>query len=117
MPDLMSSLHPALAPGPFDVLALLQHEPPEDWRPTVGDVVYGVVTSIEVARRDDYTFPVIYMITKRRTLVRVRCSAVMLRKQITEQRIQVGSVMSVRFDGAKTSQAGREYKTFTVRSL
>lgn len=116
--NLMSALHPALPPGDFDILALLQHEPPLDWRPTeVGDTVWGVVSTVDEGRRADYTFPILYLIDNSGALIRVRCAAVMLRNPVRDQRIGVGSVVSFRLDGKKISAAGREYRTFTVRSL
>lgn len=116
---LMGKLHPSVPDGPFDVLALLRHEPPQDWRPLeAGEQVYGLVTSMETGKRDDYTFPVMYLMTYSGELYRIRCSAVMLKKPIAELRVKPGSVISITFDGIQQSRTGnREYRTYTVRSL
>lgn len=119
MADLMSKLHPSLSPGEFDIIELLNHEPPMDWRPSeIGELIAGVVSMMDTGKRDNYTFPVMYLMTADGRLMRVRCSAMMLKKQITEQRIGTGSIVSVRYSGSAVGLAsGREYRKFVVRSL
>jgi hypothetical protein len=116
MKPLMSQLHPALS-GPFDVVALLEHAPPEDWRPEEeGEEVRGTVTSMEIETRDWGSFPVLCLVSRGR-IIRVRCSAMMLKTQVVEQRIGVGSEVWIRFDGSALSKNNMTYRRFTVRSL
>lgn len=119
MDNLMAELHVALTAGEFNLKRLLQYAPPTDWRPDeVGQVVVGVVSRIKEDSRDDYTFPVLELIDQEGLIIRVRCSAMMLRKQILELSIGAGDVISIEFTGEKVAvTSGRTYKTFTVRKL
>lgn len=119
MTDIMSALHPALQPGPFDLATLLAHKPPQDWKPLEeGDSVMGFVHKIETATRDDYSFPVMEIIDSTGLVWRVRCSSMILKNAVTDLNIGPGDIVSVRYDGTKQSQSsGRTYKLHTVRKL
>lgn len=119
MDEIMSQLHPALSPGPFDLATLLKLDPPQDWKPEEeGDTIMGFVHKITTATRDDYSFPVLELIDSNGLVWRVRCSSMILKNAITDLKIVPGNIVSITYDGSKKSQSsGRTYKLHTVRKL
>lgn len=117
MPTLMETLHPANSPGEFDLVTLLNHDPPVAWRPSEpGDSVLGVVLRMMEANRADYTFPMLELMDSQGRVIRVRASAMVLKNKIHDLGIGPGMVIQITLTGKKVSQSsGREYRTFDVK--
>lgn len=117
MEEIMSILHPALAPGPFDLGVLLEHEPPITWRPKKeGDAIVGVVIRLLEGQRDTYTFPILELMNAKGQLIRVRASAMTLRNKLEDLNVKLGMVVEIVYKETKISQSsGREYRLFDVK--
>ncbi len=116
MNDIMSELHPALPPGPFDLRELLEHEPPITWRPKKdGEFVIGVVLREFEGSRGNYTYPIIELMNSKGRLVRVRASAKTLRSKLEELGVKPGMLIKITLVGLRESRAGYEYRLFDVK--
>lgn len=114
---IMTHLHPAFEAGPFDLKVLLAQDPPIDWRPKEpGTSVLGVVLRIiDGSSRYVASFPIIELMTVEGTVVRIRCSSVVLRNQVDDLNPRPGQVIEFTYNGKKDSRAGFTYGLYKVK--
>lgn len=111
MPALMGVLHPDIDDQQFDLTVLAQYEPPVDWIPEEGETLRGTVTHRLTTRIKGSEFPMLYIMGEDAVFYRVRCSALVYRKNVEEKNIREGHDVAITYHGMKTSQnTGREYK-------
>lgn len=74
-----------------------------------------VLRIIEGSSRYVASFPIIELMTVDGTVVRVRCSSVVLRNQVNDLNPKPGMVIEFTYNGKKNSQAGFTYGLYKVK--
>jgi hypothetical protein len=114
MTDAMPMLHPLVAPGAFDLGALLEHDPPQRWHPEEGDRLVGEVVKVEDKPAFGTTAPVLFVMVEDsyRTL---RCGGVVLRGALQALKLKPGEQVLVKYEGKKKTVDGtREYAMYRM---
>ncbi len=90
-------------------------EPPEPWKPSVGEYVVGTVISIDIrSTKHDEEVPVLVLETADRRRVAVWALWTVLRNELKRVGVQVGDVISIR--RLKDADKGyRRYHVFTPK--
>ncbi len=109
----MPQMHPLVPAEPFDLHALLEHDPPVRWTPEPGEGIEGVVVKVVETKAFGTTAPVLFLLLDSGHLVTVRCGGVVLRGHIEEAKLIPGDRVAIRFLGMRTSQSSRrEYANY-----
>jgi hypothetical protein len=106
-------LHPLVPPGPFDLEALLEFEPPTRWRPEPGEKVIGELVRTAEKTSFGRAAPTLYLLVDDR-YVTVRASGVVLRGALDELRPNPGEPVAIKFEGMRTSAAGHQYALYRL---
>lgn len=102
-------LHPLVPPEPFDLQALLAHEPPTRWRPEPGEKVIGELVRVAEKTSWGRAAPTLYLLVGDERYVTVRASGVVLRGALDELKPHTGELLAVKFEGFRESAAGHRY--------
>jgi len=109
MTDEVSQLHPLVPPEPFDLAALLEHEPPTRWRPEEGEKVVGELVRTAEKTSFGRSAPTLYLLVDDGRYVTVRASGVVLRGALEELKPKPGELLALKFEGFRESAAGHRY--------
>jgi hypothetical protein len=112
--DALTQLHPLVPPGPFDLAALLEHDPPTRWRPEPGEKVVGELVRIAEKTSWGRSAPTLYMLVQPGRYVTVRASGVVLRGALEELRLHPGDPVAIKFEGMRESANGHMYALYRM---
>jgi hypothetical protein len=107
---VLPMLHPLLAPGVFDLPALLEHDPPTPWHPDVGERLQAQVVAVRDVRAFGTSATTLFMLTDEGRYLTVRCGGVVLKGAVRQLRPAPGDQVVLLFEGMRPTRDGtRQY--------
>lgn len=118
-------LHPSIPPGPFDLGALLEYEPPVYWRPDEGEKVVGPLVKADKRISFGRTSMCWWLLVPpeaydehNHLYVVVRCAGVVLKGAADILKPRVGEKLALKYEGMRpTTDGAREYRYYQVAVL